>query len=73
MLFKNMNNHKLQNLHGNFTTKVQLRKIFNAWYGTLDRLKRKRILKTSAQIMCDNSLLEKYFYAFRDITDLRLR
>lgn len=68
-----MNDYKLRRLHNHFTTKVVLRKIFNAWYSTLDQLKRRRILKTSAQIMSGNSLLEKYFRALRDITEEKIR
>lgn len=73
MLFKNMNDGHLDNLKKEFTTRVVVKRIFNAWYETLDTFKRKRILKDTALVMWNNLVLERTFASMRNNAEQRAR
>lgn len=72
LLFKNMNNQNINRMRKQYVKKVFLKQIFNAWTSVLDRLKRKRLLTESAQLIRTTSLTEGCFRALAEYAARRV-
>lgn len=58
-LLDNTQNKRIEHLKNDYAYKIQIKRVFQAWKGILGLLRRKRLLKESAELMRKNSLLEK--------------
>ena len=52
---------------------MKLRRLFGAWAGALDALRRSRILEDSADLMLRNTLMERGIRALRERADKRIK
>ena len=73
LMFKNRQDRQLYHMQRQWTRKTCLKRVFFAWYNQLDNMKRKRILKETAQVMWNNQNLERCFNALMTYATIRQR
>jgi len=71
-IMKNTQDAHLNRIKREYVLKVKCKRIFCAWRQSIDVFKRKRILRDSANLMHDNSLIERGLRALREYAQRKI-